>query len=161
MEIPASDALDEGLLLFAVGKFQVGREVSGDRKSLLLRAGLLRQKSLPRFIAPNAKWSCVRRLRCSFCAEEAFGHIPPAFGELRRAEGDVHVVGIMEDHVVISVDVAIVRGAAQPTAGSGSAQRMVLENPVADVNHMDVLLDNDVAGENAIVDPVAKAFLHW
>src|SRR2546430_13385507 len=34
-----------------------------------------------------------------------------------------------------------------------------LENPIANVNDVDVLLDDDVAGKNAVVNPVAQAFL--
>ena len=36
---------------------------------------------------------------------------------------------------------------------------MVLENPVADVNDVNILLDDDVAGKDAIINPVAQTFL--
>src|SRR5215470_10930198 len=36
---------------------------------------------------------------------------------------------------------------------------MRLENPVADINDVNVLLDDDVAGEHAVVHPVAEAAL--
>ena len=87
---------------------------------------------------------------------KAFGHVPPAFGKLRRAEGDVHTIGILKDCVVIAVDVAIICRAAEPAAGGGSLQRMRLENPVANVDDVNVLLDDDVARERAVVQPVAE-----
>jgi len=36
---------------------------------------------------------------------------------------------------------------------------MILENPVTDVNDVNVLFDDDVAGKNAVIHPVAKAAL--
>src|SRR5919109_3279281 len=42
MKVAAGDAFHECFLLFAVRKFQVGREISRDRKGLLFGAGLLR-----------------------------------------------------------------------------------------------------------------------
>src|SRR5438045_343028 len=37
---------------------------------------------------------------------------------------------------------------------------MVLENPIANVDDVNVLFDDDVAGQNAVVDPVAQTFLN-
>ena len=36
---------------------------------------------------------------------------------------------------------------------------MRLENPVANVDHVDVLFDDDVARKNTIIDPIAQAML--
>ena len=63
----------------------------------------------------------------------------------------------MEKHVVISVGVPVIRGAALPTASGGRLQRMGFEDPVADVNHVNILFDDDVARKRAIVDPIAQA----
>ena len=114
---------------------------------------------MPGFITPNAERSGVWRLRCAFCAEETFGYVPPAFGKLRRTEGHVHIIGIVEDDVVVSVDVAIICWTAETPARCGNLRRVVLEHPIANVNDVDVLLDDDVAGKNAVVNPVAQTFL--
>src|SRR5207249_4249215 len=158
MEIAACNALNEGLLLFRIGELEVRRKFSRDRESLRLRLVCPRERgSLPGFIAPDAKWSGVGRLRRPFGAEEAFGDVPPAFGKLRGAEGHVNTVRIMEKHVVISVGIPVIRGAALPTASGGRLQRMGFEDPVADVNHENLLFDDDVARKRAIVDPIAQA----
>jgi len=39
---------------------------------------------------------------------------PPALCKLSRAEGHVHIVRIVEDHVVISVDIAVRGGTTLP-----------------------------------------------
>src|SRR5579859_1801465 len=107
MEIAAGDAFDEGLFLFAVGELEIGGETSGDREGL--RRGIFRRRkrSLPELVAPNAQRAGVRRLRSAFGTEETFGDVPPALGELRGAEGEVDGIGIVEDHVVVSVGVTV------------------------------------------------------
>src|SRR5579863_2776073 len=61
MEIAAADALDEGLLLLRIGKFQIGRKASGNRKGLRLRLIFRgRTGGLPRFVAPDAQWAGIR-----------------------------------------------------------------------------------------------------
>src|SRR5258708_16402650 len=60
MEIAAGDAFDEGLLLFAVGEFEIGAEVPGYREGLgrgIFRRG---KRSLPRFVAPDTERAGVR-----------------------------------------------------------------------------------------------------
>src|SRR2546429_7534069 len=96
----------------------------------------------------------------SLRAEEALGHVPPALRKLRRTKGHIYIVGIMEDGVVIPVDVTIVRRAAETSSRRGSFQWVVLENPVADVNDMNILFHDDVARKDAVVDPVAQALLN-
>jgi len=44
-------------------------------------------------------------------------------------------------------------------AGPDSLHRVPLEQPVGHVDDVDVLLDDDVAGEDPIVDPVAQPTL--
>src|SRR5208283_1613397 len=86
------------------------------------------------------------------------GNIPPALCKLRGAESDFDAIGIMEDHVVIPVDISI-SGAAQAPAGRGNFPGVRLQNPVANVNDVDVLLHDDVAGKNAVINPIAQAQL--
>src|ERR1700730_1858352 len=160
VEIAAVYALDYGLLLFGIGELEIGAKASGDRERLRLRLIFRRRTGgLPGFIAPDAEWAGIRRLRGTFGAEEALGDVPPAFSKLGGAEGHVDVVGIVEEHVVISVGVAVGGGAALAASCCGRFQRVWLENPVTNVDHVNVLLDDDVAGKRAIVDPVAEAAL--
>ena len=44
-------------------------------------------------------------------------------------------------------------------AGGDGFEGMRAEHPVADVDDVDVLLDQDVAGEGAVPEPVAQARL--
>src|SRR5229473_7392016 len=146
MEIAAGDAFDEGLLLFAVGEFEIGAEISGHREGLgrgIFRRG---KRSLPRFVAPDTERAGIRRLRSSFRAEKAFGDVPPAFGELRGAERNVDGIRIVEEHMIVSVGVAVGGRPAHAPAGGGSLQRMGFEDPVANVDDVNVLFHDDVAG---------------
>src|SRR5712692_8987185 len=61
--------------------------------------------------------------------------------------------------MVISVGVAVGGGTALAAAGCRSFQRMALENPVANVDHVNVLFHDDVAGKNTVVHPIAQAML--
>ena len=65
----------------------------------------------------------------------------------------------MEQDVIVSVHVTIARWAAVPASTGRDLQRMRPQDPVADVNDMDVLFQDDVAGERAIVFPIADAQL--
>src|SRR6266446_1014108 len=153
-------AIYKRFLFLAVSEFQIGSEVSGDREDLRLRFVFRRRHgSLPRLIAPDSERSGVRRLRNAFCAEETLGDIPPAFGELRGAERHVDIVGIVEEHVVVSVRVAVRSRTPESAPGCGCPQRMPFENPVTYVDHVNVLLDDDVAGKRAVINPVAQAAL--
>jgi hypothetical protein len=70
----------------------------------------------------------------------------------------VHVVRIGERNLVVVPAVAgVVDDVA--SAGGDGLKGMRLENPVADVDDMDVLLDQNVTGEIAIPEPVADALL--
>src|SRR5947207_14020807 len=62
----------------------------------------------------------------------------------------------MEQHVVVSIDVSV-GGTPGASAACRSFQRMGLQHPVADINHANVLLHDDVAGKSAVVHPIAKA----
>ena len=69
---------------------------------------------------------------------------------------DVAGVGEVDVEVVPAVDVHS-RLLAPGGQGAGG---MPLHDPVHDVDDVDVLLDQDVAGEHAVEDPVAHARLH-
>src|SRR5206468_3613921 len=115
VKLAAVDALDERLFLLRIGRLQIGREVPGHRKRRLL-ARRLDQRSLPWLVAPDAEWTGVWRDGRAFGAEEPLAHVPPAFGELRGAECHLHVIGVVEDRVVIAVAVTVIGGAALPSS---------------------------------------------
>src|SRR5580693_5422989 len=117
MATTAGDAVHEGFLFLRVGELKVGGEVSGNRELVRLSAVFRwRHGGLPRFFAPNTKRALVGRLRSSFSAEETLGNVPPPFGKLCGAEGDVDAIGIVEENVVVSVGVSV-DGAALTSAG--------------------------------------------
>jgi hypothetical protein len=82
-----------------------------------------------------------------------------ALGELRRAERNVDGTRIVEEYMIVSVGVAVGGRPAHPAAGAGSFQRMGFEDPVANVDDVNVLFHDDVAGKSAVVDPIAQAAL--
>src|SRR5579863_495831 len=129
-------------------------EASGRRERLRLRRSLRRIGVLPRLLTPDSQRPGVRRLRRSLGAEKSFRDVPPTFGKLRRTERHIHIVGILEHDVVISVGVAI-RWAAETSAGRRRLQWMSLQYPIANVDDMNVLLHDDVARKHAIVHPIA------
>src|SRR5262249_46839927 len=144
VEFAADNALDESFLLFGVCLIEIGFEFSGYGKSLRVgRIFCFGRARLPRLIAPDAERPDIRRLRSAFRTKKTLGHIPPAFGELCRTEGDVDSTGILKDDVVVSVNVAI-----GWTSRAASCRirfcRMRLQDPVADVNDVDILLHDNV-----------------
>ena len=68
------------------------------------------------------------------------------------------VAGIGEVDLVVVPAVAVV-GEDIAAAGGSGLERVSAEEPVAEVDDVDVLLDQDVAGERAIPEPVAQAVL--
>src|SRR5207253_4091800 len=140
VKIAAGNALEECLFLFGVGGFQIRREVARHRERRRLTLRLEREGRLPRLIPPDAERTGVRRERSAFRAEESLADVPPAFGELRGAEGDVHAAGITEQDVVIAIAIAVIGGAALASSRGGGLQGMRLEDPIADIDHMNVLL---------------------
>jgi hypothetical protein len=79
-----------------------------------------------------------------------------ALGELRGAERNVDGIRIVEKHMIVSVGVAVGGRPAHPAAGAGSFQRMGFEDPVANVDDVNVLFHDDVAGKSAVIDPIAR-----
>src|SRR6516225_3443667 len=119
VKFSADDAVEEGLLFFRVGSLEVGAEIAGNRKGLLLRGVLvlgLGAGILPRLVSPDAERADVRRLRGAFAAEKALRDIPPAFGELSGAEGDIDPLWVLEDDVVVAPGIAVVRGPSHAAA---------------------------------------------
>src|SRR5690242_2810168 len=135
VEFPARDALHKQPLFLRVRLLQVRREFPRRRKSL--RVLHRNQRRLPSFVSPDPQRPCVWRLRRSLRPEKPFRHVPPALGELRRAERHVHSIGIIEHHIVISEDISILRP-AQPPACRRALHWMRFQNPVADIDHVDV-----------------------
>jgi len=76
--------------------------------------------------------------------------------ELGGCEGKAHVVGIGEVDLVVIPAIAEV-GEDVAAAGRGGFERVGAEHPVAEVDDVDVLLNEDVAGESAVPEPVAQA----
>jgi len=70
----------------------------------------------------------------------------------------VHVVRVGEHAVEVAPGVAAV-GAAPAAAGPHGLHRVRVDQPVGDVDDVAVLLDDDVAREDAVPDPVAEAQL--
>src|SRR5262249_36028102 len=160
MKLACRDALDERLLLLRVGELEIGPEVSGSRECLRFRFVLRRVRgTLPGFVAPNSERAAVRRPRSAFRSEKALAYIPLALAELRGAEGDVHAVRIVEEDVVVSVGVTVSGGPALASTRGGSFHRVSLQDPVTNVNNVDVLLHDDIAGKRAIIDPIPQSSL--
>src|SRR5438067_10988431 len=61
----------------------------------------------------------------------------------------------MEEDVVVPIHVAVAGRPAFASSGGGHFQWMALQHPIANINDVDVLFQNDVAGERTIVFPVA------
>ena len=92
-------------------------------------------------------------------AEEAQAGVEePSLPNCVDAEGEVHVAGIGEVDLVVVPAVAVM-GENIAAAGGGGLERMRAEHPVAEIDDVDVLLDQDVAGEGAIPEPVAQPIL--
>src|SRR5438445_12126991 len=97
MEMAATDALDEGLLLFRIGELEIGGKASGDRERLILcRSFCARSSGLPPFIAPDAERAGVRRLRGACGAVPRPREDPPPVGRMSWADNDCDPVGVRE-----------------------------------------------------------------
>ncbi len=68
----------------------------------------------------------------------------------------MHAPRVGEDAVEVAPGVALVGPAGAP-ARAHRLRRVRLQEPVGHVDDVDVLLDDDVAGERLVVDPVAHA----
>ena len=68
------------------------------------------------------------------------------------------VVGVGEVDLVVVPAIAGV-GEDVAASGGGGLERVSAEEPVAEVDDVDVLFDEDVAGEGTVPEPVAEAVL--
>src|ERR1017187_10593070 len=72
----------------------------------------------------------------------------------------MNIVGILEYDVEVRVAIVArpgrLAGASVAPAAADGLQRMARQHPVADIQRMNVLLDDDIAGEHAILDPIAQ-----
>ena len=68
----------------------------------------------------------------------------------------MHVAGIEEDHVEVRPVIARRFRAAFAPARADGLHGMRLQHPVANIDDVNVLLDDDIAGQNAVVQPVAQ-----
>src|SRR5271163_4090346 len=92
----------------------------------------------------------VRAVELESCVESAVSAV------LRGGEGESHAVWIkIVDLVVIPAIAGVAERAA--AAGGDGFERVRAENPVAEVDDVDVLLDEDVSGERGEPEPVAQA----
>ena len=76
-------------------------------------------------------------------SKEALADIEPTLQMLGGCEGDDDVIGIGKDHIKMVVAVAAVFHELA-TAGAAGLDGMPLQYPVADIDHMDVLLHDDI-----------------
>src|SRR5271169_4742368 len=76
--------------------------------------------------------------------------------ELRGAEAHVHVLGVFEHDIEMRIAGVAWVSAALSAAPANSFHRVAIQHPVADVDGVDVLLDDDIAGEHAVLHPVAQ-----
>src|SRR5437016_4672064 len=65
----------------------------------------------------------------------------------------------MEQHVIVSICVAIARWTAFAPGAGGRFHGMSLQDPVADVDHMNILFEDDVSRKRAVVDPITQTLL--
>src|SRR6267143_3356905 len=156
VEMAAGDTFNERFLLLPVRKFQVRSELSCCGKRRL--PGVLCGSALsqPGLVSPDAERASVRGLRSPFRPKESLRHFPPALGKLRRTKRDVNSLRIMEQHVVVAIDVSV-GGTPGAPAARRSFQRMRFQNPVANVDAVNVLFHDDVAGKDPVIHPIAKA----
>ena len=59
----------------------------------------------------------------------------------------------------MAVTIVTLGGPFFAAAGGNNFQWVPLEDPIANIYSMDVLFDDDVSGENPIMDPVAEPTL--
>src|SRR5690606_4571788 len=113
---------------------------------------------LPRLITPDAERTGIRRLGNAFAAEESLIHAPPPLIELGRTETYVDIVWIGVDNVEMVIAVTMIISNLT-SASSRRSYRVSPENPITDIDSMNILFNDDIAGEDSVVDPVTKPAL--
>src|ERR1700739_3993131 len=81
---------------------------------------------------------------------------PPIASELGGREGEMNISRISEIHLVVIPAIAGMGQDVAATRGRG-LQRVSAEQPVAEIDDVNILLDEDISGERAIPQPVAQA----
>lgn len=101
----------------------------------------------------------VRCLGQTLTAEDLLRDIEVAvLVELRGTEDWIHLVRISEDHFIVIVDVPAIRN--NLAAGSShSLHGMRAHDPVTNIDHMNILLQQNVARERFVPEPVTQALL--
>jgi hypothetical protein len=99
------------------------------------------------------------RLRTPFGSEQVDGRVKSGIVELAGPEADLYLARVDKDRVEIVPAIARVGANLAPARAHG-AFGVPPEHPIAHVDDVDVLLDNDVAGKRALPNPVAQPLLH-
>ena len=161
--VARSDAFNERPLLVAIGEGQVvakgpvGGKLSHARTSA--RRGCCRIFPLPRLLAGNLDRSRVRNRRRTLRPKQAQAGIEQAVrSKLRGRKREAHIAGIREDHFVVIPAIAVMRENIAASLRRGF-HGMRIQHPVAEVDDVDVLLDEDVSGECAVPEPVTQPIL--
>jgi len=138
------DAIDEGALLVAIGEGKIIREAAVGCESSGAGNGI--RRILP---SPGLSTRDLDRTRIGNCcsakgAKEFETGIKAAIlAKLGRREGEVDVSRIREVNLVVVPAIAGV-GQNASTSGAGGLQRTSAENPVAEIDDVDVLFHEDV-----------------
>ena len=155
--IAGGDAFDEGAFLVAVGEGEiVGKAAVGGK--LAGAGGGTDCGVLP---APGL---CARDLDGAGVgySGRADGTVQPEprvegtiVAKLGGRKGEMHVLRVDEVHLVVVPAVAGMRKDVAAACSRG-LQRVGAQDPVAEIDDVDVLLDEDVAGKCPVPEPIAK-----
>src|SRR5208283_1612286 len=113
---------------------------------------------IPFVFASNVDTPIVVRLGAAIGSEQLHGGVKGRIVELGGSKADLHVVRVGKEQVEVVLAVPGV-GANLASAQAHGLYGMAFQHPVAHVDHVDVLLHNDVAGKLAIPHPVAQTLL--
>ena len=161
VELARNNALYEAFILFRIGLRQVVCEcpVRSKRRRSRRRLGLRTVLPGPCLLADDPQRPRVRSLCHTLRPEHAFSHIKPSCrAELRRRKAHPYVAWIRKDHLVVIPAVSEV-GDDIPAARRYRLDGMRPQPPVANIDDVDVLFDQDVARKRAAPQPVPLAAL--
>src|SRR5580692_4935781 len=131
MQLSAGNALDEALLLLRVRLRQiVGKRSTGRKLRRTLPFATLPH---PLLVAYNPERSAIWQLRGAARPEKALAHLERPLPELRRAEAEMHVVRIAENHVEMREAVVARCVTAVAVAAADGTHGMILERPICDI----------------------------
>ena len=154
---PGCDAVDEAAILVAIGELQIVRETRRWRRISRTPAALEVVSCHSHACAPVIWIGPEYGTVAEPLAPNSFSPASkrPSRPKLRGRKRKVHVAGIGEVDLVVIPAVAVV-GENVASPGRGRFQRVRAHHPVAQIDDVDVLLDQDVSGERAIPEPVAQ-----